>query len=140
MATEPQKSSKTSTSKKLKTRTVERVNKYPPTELSALTRALEFAFDAGNRNQAHAAVDSFFNRFVKNKKTLEIGDPVSMLVPPQLANILEAAGYMTIGAVLHAKPEEIRDLQWLGAGRFNELIDALRANGFGKSTSLYPKL
>lgn len=117
----------------------DRIGVFPQRALDDLTRGLELAFAEGMREKAHWLVDDFFNRLVKNKKTLEVGDPVSALVSVQTANILEEHGYMTISAVLFAKREELRALPSLGEGRFDEIIRSLIANGFVKPTSLYTK-
>lgn len=97
-------------------------------------RMMETLVEHGNIEAAHRALDLFVSDNTAQTR-LEFSSPLSLVCPPELANMLEQSGYRTIGSVLHESDARICEVPMLGAKRLKQLRELLKFHGFKPSLS-----
>ena len=93
-------------------------------------RMVELAIRSGEKSKAHAAVERAFGARASLDFRLHINDPITLIIRPRIATILEGSGIKTIGDLCsHSRTSlaEIHQIRY----RSVDLIElALRDNGY----------
>ena len=107
----------------------DRVREWDHSEFEKLTRKLQLSLIDRNVERALDQVSAFARTLdleSAGKKMLEPGDSVALLVDPESAGLLQAAGYDNIASVMHATDVELLRIRMFGKGRLAKLRAALR--------------
>jgi len=94
-------------------------------------RMMETLIKHGHIEAAHRALDLFVSDNTAQTR-LEFSSPLSLVCPPELANMLEQSGYRTIGSVVSETDERLCDVPMLGPKRLKQLRDILKLYKFRK--------
>lgn len=95
-------------------------------------RMMETLVKHGNIEAAHRALDAFVSEHTTQTR-LEYSSPLSLVCPPELANMLEASGYLTIGSVVSETDERLCEVPMIGPKRLKQLRGILKQHKFHRS-------
>lgn len=90
---------------------------------------VQICFEHGNRPGAHAAVDAAFTAANDNHH-VTIATPLSDVMTPSFAGILDSMSITTVGDLLQVTPEEVMRISQVGAISCHHAQNILQRHGY----------